>query len=199
MAQAFSNKHRMFWSRVAAVALLAYVVMAAPPKIFPRAVLEFGELLGLILLATAAFGRIWCLVFVAGRKNNVVVAEGPYSIVRNPLYVFSFLGAMGFGLAVENPLLAVVLGVAFGLYYTFVVKGEEQFLSSQFGPAFQEYCARTPRWLPNFRLYQEPATLTVSPRKIAEGILDAQWFIWAFVFSEVLDALRATGVLSQGS
>ena len=199
MAQPFSNKHRMFWSRVAGVVLLAYVVLATPPRILPSWALELGELLGLILLATAAFGRIWCLVFVAGRKNNMVVAEGPYSVVRNPLYVFSFIGAVGFGLAVENPLLALVLASAFGLYYTFVVKGEEQFLASQFGPAFQDYCARTPRWLPNFRLYQQPETLTVSARKVGEGILDAQWFIWAFVLSQLLETLRSMGVLPQSS
>jgi protein-S-isoprenylcysteine O-methyltransferase Ste14 len=195
MAQAFSNKHRMFWSRVAGVALLAYLVFYKPPAILPPWALEVGELLGLVLLATAAFGRIWCLVFVAGRKNNLVVAEGPYSVVRNPLYVFSFLGAVGFGLAVENPLLALVLAVGFALYYTFVVRGEEQYLTSQFGKAYQDYCDRTPRWLPDFSLYQQPETLTLPPRKIAEGILDAMWFIWAFVLWELLEVLRSMGVM----
>ena len=199
MAQAFSNKHRMFWSRLAGVALLAYVVFATPPKILPPWALDLCEVLGLVLLATAAFGRVWCLVFVAGRKNNVVVGEGPYSMVRNPLYVFSFIGAIGFGLAVNNPLLALVLAVGFGLYYTFVVRGEERFLSSEFGTAYQDYCARTPRWFPNFSLYQQPETLTVPPRKIGEAVLDAMWFIWAFVLWQLIEVLRSAGVLSAGA
>jgi len=143
--------------------------------------------MGLVLLTAAAFGRIWCLVFIAGKKNDILVTDGPYSITRNPLYVFSFLGAIGFGLAVENPLLAGLLAVLFGIYYPYVVRKEEGLLASVFGATFQEYAARTPRWFPNLSLYKEPTTITVSPVKIREGILDAMWFIWASFFWEILE------------
>lgn len=186
----FSAGHRIFWTRVFMVLVLAYVLLAYPPAILPEWALEVGEAAGLVLLAIAAFGRLWCLVFVAGRKNDVLVTEGPYSIVRNPLYVFSFLGAVGFGLAVENPLLALVLAVVFGLYYALVVRREERFLATRFGDAFHAYASRTPRWLPRFRAYREPAELSVNTRKIREGILDAMWFIWAFLLWELLEIFR---------
>lgn len=189
----------MFWSRTLGVLLLAYVLFGSPPKVLPAWALDLCELLGFVLLSAAAFGRVWCLVFVAGRKNDVLVAEGPYSVVRNPLYVFSFLGAVGFGLTVENPILALLLAVLFGAYYSFVVRREERFLASQFAATFQEYCARTPRWLPDFRQYREPESMTVSPRRIREGIVDAMWFIWAFFLWEILEELHLIGVLSQGT
>jgi len=194
-SEPFSTQHRMFWSRLLGVLLLAYVLLRHPPGILAPWILDLGELIGLILLAAAAFGRIWCLVFVAGKKNGILVTEGPYSIVRNPLYVFSFLGALGFGLAVENPLLAGLLAVIFGIYYSYVVRREEGYLASVFGTTFQEYAARTPRWLPDFALYREPQTLTVSPAKIREGILDAMWFIWAFFLWELIEELRIMGIL----
>ncbi|MEW5767566.1 MAG: isoprenylcysteine carboxylmethyltransferase family protein [bacterium] len=193
MQEPFSTKHRIYWSRLLGAVLLLYVVLSRPSHVLPPWVMDIGELLGLILLAIAAFGRVWCLVFIAGKKNDVLITEGPYSVVRNPLYIFSFLGTIGFGLAGENPLLTVLLAVLFGLYYPFVVKREERFLASHFAPEFQEYCARTPRWLPNFRLYTEPQTLTVSPLKIRKGILDAMWFIWAFFLWELLEELRVIG------
>lgn len=194
----FSTRHRMFWSRILGVVLLAYILLSPPPKFLSPWVLDLGELTGLVLLAAAAFGRVWCLVFIAGKKDDILVTDGPYSVVRNPLYFFSFLGVVGFGLAVENPLLAILLAVLFGLYYSFVVKIEERFLASHFGPAFQEYFARTPRWFPNFRLFREPQTVTVSPVKIREGILDAMWFIWVFFLWELLEEYHLIGFLSNG-
>lgn len=190
----FSTRHRMFWSRLLGVVLVAYVLLSYPPRILAPWILDLGELIGLVLLATAAFGRIWCLVFVAGKKNDILVTDGPYSVVRNPLYVFSFLGAVGFGLAAENPLLAGLLAVLFGIYYSYVVRKEERLLVSVFGITFQEYASRTPRWLPNFALYSEPQTITVSPVKIREGILDAMWFIWAFFLWELIEEFHVMGI-----
>lgn len=190
----FSTAHRMFWSRLLGVVLAAYVLVGHRPQGFPPWLLDLGELAGLVLLALAAFGRVWCLIFVGGKKNESLVTAGVYSIVRNPLYVFSFLGVVGFGLAVEDPWLAGILAILFGAYYSFVVKREECFLNAAFGPAYQEYCRRVPRWLPDFRRYREPQAVTVCPRVIGRGILDAMWFIWAFVLWELVEAFQASAI-----
>lgn len=191
----FSTKHRIFWSRGVGVVVVAYVLLSHPPTILPPWTLELGGLLGLVLLAAAAFGRVWCLIFVAGKKKHVLITDGPYSIVRNPLYIFSFFGAVGFGLAVENPILAGLLAVLFAVYYAFVVKREERILAARFGPLFQEYCARIPRWLPTFSFYKEPQTVSVYPAQIRNGIFDAMWFIWLFVLWELIEELRHIGVI----
>ena len=171
--------------------LLAYVLATQPPKYLPQWLVDICEITGLVLLAAAAFGRVWCLIFIAGRKNASLVTAGPYSAVRNPLYAFSFLGAVGFGLSVENPLLAVLLAVIFGAYYSVIVKKEEQYLATSFGAAYQEFAARTPRWLPDFSLYQEPETVLVVTARIRSGLLDAVWFIWAYVLWEVVEIVRS--------
>lgn len=191
-SQAFSTRHRMLWSRVVGAGVVLYLLLAGPPPLLPPWALELGEVLGLVLLATAAFGRLWCLLFVAGRKNEEVVRDGPYSIVRNPLYVFSLLGAVGFGLAVENPLLALVLGIVFIGYYHFVISGEESFLSASFGESYRAYLREVPRWIPSFRLYHSPRMIEVDTRKVLHGIGDAMWFVWAFVLWELMEVVRSS-------
>jgi protein-S-isoprenylcysteine O-methyltransferase Ste14 len=183
--------HRIFWSRVVAVLLLGYILATEPPRYFSRQVIDLCESLGLVFLAVAAFGRLWCLVFIAGRKNDELVMDGPYSTVRNPLYVFSFIGAVGFGLAVENPFLALLLAVLFAGYYSVIVRREEAFLEGAFGDAFRQYAARTPRWIPRRSLYHERETVPVIARKMRSGILDAMWFIWAFLLWEILENIRS--------
>lgn len=185
-----SPRSRMLISRVVGVVVIAYVLLDAAPHGASSPWLELGELCGLLLLGVAAFGRIWCTAFVAGRKNEELVTDGPYSVVRNPLYLFSFLGVVGFGLAVENPLLALLLGLSFAAYYRFVVRAEERFLAQRFGAVYAAYCEATPRWWPRLRNWHEPRTVLVDVRRLRSGILDAMWFVWAFLLSEALELLR---------
>ena len=50
---------------------------------------------GAVLVGIASIGRLWCSIYIAGYKTKKLIAEGPYSMCRNPLYFFSFLGAIG--------------------------------------------------------------------------------------------------------
>lgn len=186
----FSGRIRIIVSRISFAIFAGYVILQVPPDNFPPLLLDTLEIVGLGLLVIAAFGRVWCLTYSGGRKNKTLVTEGPYSVSRNPLYVFSFIGAVGLGLAVENPFLASILAVLFGIYYSFVVRKEERRLASLFGAEYKNYMARTPRWIPNFRLFIEPKEITSSPRDIRRGFLDAMWFLWFFLLWEVLEMVR---------
>ncbi|MDD3603847.1 MAG: isoprenylcysteine carboxylmethyltransferase family protein [Kiritimatiellae bacterium] len=189
------RKLRIVAGRIASLLVFAYVLCFAPPKFIPGWAAESASLLGLLLLGVAALGRVWCLVFIAGKKKDLLQTDGPFSLVRNPLYVFSFIGFIGFGLAVKNPPLAVILGILFSVYYPFIVRREEKRLTNIFGDVYRDYQSKTPRWIPDFRLYREPETMNVYPAKIREGILDAMWFIWAFFGWEALEVMRELGIL----
>lgn len=193
--QGWFTTYRTFTNRMLGLFVLAYVLVAEPPKLVAPWLTEAGKMAGFVLLAVAAFGRLWCLMFIAGKKNNTLVTEGPYSVVRNPLYVFSFAGVVGFGLAVENPLLTAALVAFFAASYPVTVAQEEKHLSSLFGSAYTAYCTTTPRWIPDWRLYHEPKVLTVCPERIRHGIFDAMWFLWAFLLWQVLEAFRRIGFL----
>src|ERR1700759_4235786 len=49
-----------------------------------------------VFLAGPPF-RFWATLYIGGRKPDVVVDEGPYSVCRNPLYLGSLLIAVGAG------------------------------------------------------------------------------------------------------
>lgn len=82
-------------------------------------------------------------------KNLVV--EGPYRIVRNPMYwgVGSIvLGEATIFHSVSLAELAAVFAVG---VIAFVLLFEEPELRRKFGSEYEEYCRRVPRWLPRFR------------------------------------------------
>ena len=64
--------------------------------------------IGIILVGIASLGRLWCSLYIAGYKTDNLVTEGPYSMCGNPLYFFSFIGALGIGFASETLLVPVI-------------------------------------------------------------------------------------------
>ena len=80
-----------------------------------------------------------------------LVIEGPYRVVRNPMYwsvAFVMLGeaAVFHSVALLQLLAAFAVGVIL-----FVLSIEEPGLKAKFGPEYEEYCRRVPRWLPRFK------------------------------------------------
>ena len=187
--------HRIAWSRAFVVGLLLFVLFSSPPTLSPAWLVELSEMLGFFLLAATTLWRIWCVLFIAGNKNGELSTAGPYSVVRNPLYLGNLAGVVGFGFAVEQPMLALLLGLVFALFYPSVVTKEEAQLGRIFGERYAAYCAAVPRWIPDWSRYQEPATVTVSPRKVRGAILDAMWFLWAFGLWEFIEELHSLKLL----
>jgi hypothetical protein len=88
-----------------------------------------------------------------------------------------------------------LLGLAFALFYPAVVGREEARLAEIFGERYREYCARVPRWIPDWSLYSEPAEVSISPRRVRGAIFDAMWFLWAFALWEFIEELHKLNLL----
>ena len=59
--------------------------------------------------------------------------RGPYSVSRNPLYVFSFIGAFGMGAQTGSVLMSCLFTlIAFLVFYA-TVRREEDWLKATFG------------------------------------------------------------------
>lgn len=137
--------------------------------------------LGFLLVVVAAFGRIWSALYISGYKEDRIVAEGPYAIVRNPLYLFSFTGAFGLGLATRHlAILAIVTG-AFLFYYPLVVLAEERNLLQKFGLVYDAYTTKVPRFLPRRFQLVEPDIYPVRPRHVRKSLQEVVWFFWFFL------------------
>lgn len=150
---------------------------------------------GYFALMTCVLGRAWCSAYIGGRKNYEILTIGPYSVVRNPLYIFSFVGVVGIGLATGTVAMLAVLSLLFAAYYQVVVKREEAYLAAAFGEKFAAYAARVPRWIPNFELWEEPAEISVKPRFVAFTLRDSSVFLLAFPLLALVHYAHASGAL----
>ena len=41
------------------------------------------------MILICILGRTWATLYIGGQKQRELVTKGPYSVVRNPLYLFT--------------------------------------------------------------------------------------------------------------
>lgn len=150
---------------------------------------------GCVFVAIGVVCRVWCSLYIAGYKTQTLVTDGPYSLCRNPLYLFSFIGALGVALATETISIALVMILVFAWYYSLIIRKEESKLREIHGEKFEEYCRRTPAFFPNFAAYREEETYTVNVRLFRKNTMDAMWFLWIVGLLELVEKLHEIGIL----
>jgi protein-S-isoprenylcysteine O-methyltransferase Ste14 len=187
-ALAFLENHRIFVSRVFVVVFLC-VVMSMESRLEGTIAASVLFFTGLALVGVATIGRLWCALYISGRKDTELITVGPYSVTRNPLYFFSFLGFAGVGLATETVTLAIAMTIFFALVYPVIIRREEMFLRQQFGERFDDYCARVPRFFPHPATYVEPESWVVDTRRFRRTMMDVVWFVWLVALIELAEAL----------
>lgn len=140
--------------------------------------------------------RFWATLYVGGRKvgghhEPSLTVDGPYSVVRNPLYVGSYCIGLSTALLLHSLALLGALAVAAIHYVWSVVPAEEEFLRRTVGPAnYDAYAARTPRWLPNFRLFQSPRYNQFDAKAIRKEFYRAARLLGAAVVMTIVAAAR---------
>ncbi len=158
-------------------------------------IVENLEILGLMLIVMAIAGRAWCTLYIGGRKSQELVADGPYSITRNPLYVFSTIGATGAGAISESIIITLAAGVGAYVVSNLLIKAEEVRLEELFGETFRAYMARVPRFWPNLKLYEDGGEVTFSPRFLMSTVKDGLVFLAAYPFFEGIELLHEWGTI----
>ena len=98
--------------------------------------------------ARATIGKNWSAE-VQIKRDHQLIRSGPYAYVRHPIYTGILLAVAGTALVVGE--YRAILGVILiCLGFARKAKKEEVFLSTQFGPAFDEHKRRTGFFLPRF-------------------------------------------------
>jgi protein-S-isoprenylcysteine O-methyltransferase Ste14 len=92
--------------------------------------------------------RLWATLWIAGRKKNKLVDDGPYRACRNPLYLGTFAMGIGLALFLKSLVFMGALGLLILLYVWYVVPAEERYMPIQCADDYRGYCARVPRWIP---------------------------------------------------
>jgi protein-S-isoprenylcysteine O-methyltransferase Ste14 len=150
----------------------------------------------LLLVAIGCLGRIWALSYIAGRKEKELVMDGPYSMCRHPLYLFSFVGAFGVALATCTFTFPAMVTAGFLVFYPFIVAAEERRLLERHGAAYENYKKTTPSVLPAIWQYKTGYGWQFDPRTFQRGLLDCVWFFVAMGCMHIVMELHEAGYLA---
>ncbi len=169
----FSFKYRGYMLPVAVILL----VLPSPHLFADPSVAGLIGFLIAVVGQAARIANVGLAYIIRGGKDHKVYAEelvtsGLYSHVRNPMYVGNFFLVIGLAIA-SNSWVFVLIGVPLSLgMHKAIVAAEENFLRNKFGPQFDAYCAKVPRWVPRLsgpRPHRERHAVRLAPRG-REGI-----------------------------
>jgi protein-S-isoprenylcysteine O-methyltransferase Ste14 len=156
---------------------------------------ETIELVGFFLISFCILGRTWCSLYIGGLKNRKLIDVGPYSVTRNPLYVFSVIGAAGVGAQLGSVVIAILAGVVTWAVFYILIFAEERHLKNQFGAAYRNYLATVPRFWPKFSRWRDVESLTIRPDTVRATFVDACVFLLSIPIAESFDYLHDFGWL----
>lgn len=153
------------------------------------------EWTGYLFLLAGLGLRLWSSLYIGGRKSKEIVAEGPYSVCRNPLYLGTLLAAIGASLCLESlPMLAAIL-LAVIPAHLYVISAEEANLSEKFGASFEEYKRTVPKlWIAPSR-YRSSEYVSVHVKDLRRAILEAAFFFMIPALGDLLETLHAHHLL----
>lgn len=176
----------LFWlfNRRTVVFLAVVLVFFAAAVVAPTwppggAVRNAIIIAGAVMITICVLGRCWSILYIDGKKGRAVVDWGPYSLTRNPLYLFTFFGTAGAGAASGSLTIMVLAIVVIALVFAMQIRKEEETLLSRFGEEFAHYMRSTPRLLPRLSGWQPVETLEIRPKYVVETFFEACLFYLA--------------------
>ena len=114
----------------------------------------------LVVVTVGLAGTLFLLpaVFSFAKQNTTVnpqtpgatttlVTKGVYGVTRNPMYVGMLLLILAFALWAGDAGASVAAMIFFLTIDRIQIRREEESLRQIFGPAFEEYAERVPKWL----------------------------------------------------
>ena len=174
--KAAAERYRKWLHALAWPTLFLTVVMTDPSIRDPR--LGAAVVVASYALVTAGtVGRLWCALYVRGRKSKNLCQYGPYSMCRNPLYLSVMLSIIGVALASERAILMGVFPVLFGACYLAVILSEERRMAVLFGGEYQAYRARVPRIIPRPGLYRSEEAVVADPENYVIGAAKSMGYL----------------------
>ncbi len=126
--------------------------------------------------------RLWAAGHI--EKGKVLTCGGPYALTRNPLYLGSFIMALGIIISGQSYWLILPFAAFYAAFYWPVMKAEEQELLNGYGERFVEYCRSVPLFWPRLRKADFKASafcwrrvLRNREHRTVAGLLAAEFFL----------------------
>lgn len=118
--------------------------------------ISYGYVIIAGCLAVCSVFRMWAgsiltpeRVMAFKVQVDQLLTEGPYRIVRNPIYLADLCAMGSFALCL--PWVGLVMPVLFGFHYVRIIQYEELSFSGRFCEGYERYLQEVPRLLPSLR------------------------------------------------
>jgi len=170
-------------------ALVIVVIFFADPRPDKWKTWNFWAGIGFLLAS------LWIRTWAAGHlvKNKVLTVTGPYAYVKNPLYIGTFLGMIGFAFLTFGPRSApwylqhlnwIVLGLGILVFVAYYIpykkKREGDRLHDLFGESWDHYDKAVPDYFPKLARYERAQDRPWSWAATCEN--SEQWTPFAMAF-----------------
>lgn len=107
---------------------------------------RYPQLPGIALCFLGATIRFWASGYL--RKDSRPAVGGPYAWARNPLYLGTYIMALGTAMAIEAWWLLAAGSIVFAVLYHYIILDEEVKLQRIFGAPYTRYRELVPRFFP---------------------------------------------------
>ncbi|MDD4954451.1 MAG: isoprenylcysteine carboxylmethyltransferase family protein [Candidatus Omnitrophica bacterium] len=119
--------------------------------------------------------RLWANGYAI--KTHKLTTSGPYSVVRNPLYLGTMLITIGFMILLNTSYAGFIFVVIMAAVYYRTIRNEERALGEKYGKLFLNYKENVPMIVPSFFRYKKGEKWPFSVRRIIEN-KEYKLFIW---------------------
>jgi len=153
------GRQNVTYQLVSAAGMLALLIVTRPTSPLTTPLWQVEDALGwaLVVLMAAGFllacwarlalGKLWS-AGVERKADHRLVEEGPYAIVRHPIYTGLLAAALSLALVKATPLALAGL-VLTSIGFTVKARLEERFLATELGEAdYADYMRRVPMLMP---------------------------------------------------
>ena len=141
------------------IVLIAFLSIAVFPDFFLRynrfsSLDTAAQIIGIALILLGQLFRVSARGFKSENSFNgrALIIGGPYTLVRNPMYLGIFLIGLGMVLVLFRWQVACVFLLIFTLRYVLLIFNEEKKLSRIFPQEYPEYCSEVPRLFPSLKM-----------------------------------------------
>lgn len=131
------------------------------PMVSSGFILEIGIALFTVVLAVGSVWMVLAAVRTLGKQwafaarlveDHKLITEGPYNIVRNPIYTGMYGMMIATGLAISYWWTLPPAIIVFWVGTMMRVRSEENLLREAFGTEFEEYARRVPALFPRLHI-----------------------------------------------
>ena len=192
-------KYRLLFSKLLLLSIIIVLLISENNNVDKNSTLHFAlEFFGFAFLLSGVIGRIWSSLYIEGKKTNILVTDGIYSVCRNPLYFFSFILLIGFFLLIKSIIISVVSMMLLLIIYPKTIKHEEDKLLKIHGQVYSDYILKTPKLIPNFLLFKRSSSnklINVNIKKVENVLVESFGFILFFELIRLVDYFHEINIL----